>query len=137
MLTFIQKLEMEINRQEIKWTNVVAKKKLKLWKMNYSGDYEVVKSSLPITTYLGKIYMIKKDSIFTMYSWCNYAKSVYLNASIKEPSWECIFHLHGENYLPDEVSKRLNSNTIKTTSPTLAIQIATHSVLNGYTIYVK
>ena len=135
---FMKALILEINKQkEILSDSRKFIKNKNLTMYNFGKKYiNVTEADLPTDTILGSSYLIKKNTILEIYSWCDSSYSFYIQLNIKRPTWiSKIDIISCENNDPNNVNYILNGSKTFDDPDTLQYMIA-QFINDGFSLYL-
>lgn len=136
---FIKTLVSEINKQkEISSDSYKFIKNKNLVLYNFGKKHiNVSEDDLPTNTILGSSYLIKKNTILEIYSWCDSSYSFYIQLNIKRPAWiSKIDIVNCENNDPCNVNYMLNGSEIFDDPDILQYMIA-QFINDGFSLYLS
>ena len=136
---FIKSLISEINKNKVIYTNALNFIKTKnLTPFSFGKkSINVTEDDLPSSTILGSTYLIKKNNIIEVYSWCDPSYSLYLQINMKRPAWiGTLDIINTESGDPDNIQYLLN-DCDRFSDPDNLQYMIVHFINNGFALYVN
>lgn len=91
---------------------------------------------LPIECSLGNSYLIKNNTIIEIYSWCDYAHSMYIQINSFRPTWLAKMNIiNVENGDPDNIEYILDGCNVFYSPNCLQYEIL-QFILSGFILYI-